>query len=148
LIVFFIVVGLGAVFFLVRGGSTMDYSLPDESPEEIRAKNEATRKLNEERAREAALKAQQKPAPETSRTIPARQPSPTPVQERPAPRAAAPVAPVAPTTAPATPSAPATPATGETPRPTGGISAGMVPPDLQGKLKTEPRTDVPDAMKK
>lgn len=123
---FFGVLLLGVVFYLVQGASTMPFETTGDTREEIIRKNEETRRINEQRAREAALRPQVDSTPREKVSIP---PTRTP--------AAAP----APATAPLPNPALDPMKRPERPGPMGGISAGMLPSEPEKKTQIEaPKT--------
>lgn len=125
---FFGVLALGVIFYLVQGASTMNFESSGDTRDEILRKNEETRRINEQRAREAALHPKVEPARRETPLIPAARPSPaTPT----------PAAPAAPAAAPVPNSAFDPVKRPERPSPLGGISAGMLPKDSEKKAQNE-----------
>lgn len=126
---FFGVLLLGVVFYLVQGASTMPFESVGDTRDEVIRKNEETRRLNEQRAREAALHPQPQPVQRETPVIPA-----TRMERTPAP---VPAATPAPAKAPVPNSAFDPMKRPERPSPLGGISAGMLPAEVEKKTQNE-----------
>jgi len=122
---FFGVLALGVVFYLVQGASTMNFESSGDTRDEILRKNEETRRINEQRAREAALHPQVEPVKREAPLIPAARmqtEAPGPAAVAPSPKARLATEPMV---------------RPERPSPPGGISAGLLPPELEKKTQNE-----------
>jgi len=124
---FFGVLLLGVVFYLVQGASTMPFDSVGDTRDEVIRKNDETRRINEQRAREAALRPQTQPVPRETPVIPAAR-----MENTPAPAASpASAKPPVPNSAFDPMKRP------ERPSPLGGISAGMLPAEAEKKTQNE-----------